>query len=75
MTDPAYIEDRLVMDSKQELVDHIYRLREALARIAVVEHVRLAEGGGTVPNGLSCKLCRAECGPNAPLVHNNDCLI
>lgn len=52
------------------------RMEKALGRVAIVEHVRMAYGGGTVPNGYGCKLCRAECGPGvAPLVHKPDCIL
>lgn len=52
--------------------------REALDKLAYREHVRMAEGGGFVSNGYSCRLCGSESsskdrhelehGPNCPMV-------
>lgn len=61
----------ILLDAAQE----IERLRVELRRFAVVEHVRLAVGGGTVPNGWSCKLCRTEGSQGEAVKHTDNCLL
>lgn len=49
-------------------------LRE-LRRLAVIRHVRLAQGGGEVHSGYHCEACAAECGPGVDLEHEAGCLL
>lgn len=57
-----------------EAAEEIDRLRSALNKVAVVRHVRMAEGGGTVPSGYSCEICEVECGGKlAELRHMSNC--
>lgn len=52
----------------------IERLRDALRKLAVHEHVRMAVGGGTVPNGFSCEVCGVNCGGKlSELRHMSNC--
>lgn len=53
----------------------IEQLRAALRKQAVKQHVRLAEGGGTVPNGRSCSLCSAQWDEDQPERHEAACLL
>jgi hypothetical protein len=48
---------------------------ESVKRLATRQHVRLAEGGGTVPNGWSCALCNAHWGRAEQPAHQPDCVL
>lgn len=48
-------------------------LVEALRKVAIVHHVRMAYGGGTVPSGYSCEVCDANCEQGDSLIHADDC--
>lgn len=60
-------------------------LEGALRKLAIVGHVRMASGGGTVPSGGSCKVCGAEWSKltfnGEPIIptpqehHNSTCLL
>lgn len=56
--------------SQDKRAEQIERLRNIVIR----QHVRMASGGHTVPNGWSCKLCGAESGTNQELIHKPGCL-
>jgi hypothetical protein len=83
MTKPSV--DRIIRDSRdgclvlsqgeaKVMVDEIVRLRAALVKHAIFQHVRMAEGGGTVPSGYSCEHCDVECGGTLQeLRHRSDC--
>lgn len=58
------------------LDDENKKLREALAKHAIMSHHRMAEGGGTVPSGFSCEICEVECGGKlSELRHLSTCLL
>lgn len=50
------------------------RMREALRKMALTRHVRMAEGGGYVPSGGSCRLCSGEWEVGEPEKHMHACL-
>lgn len=60
-------------EGRKDGAAEIARLREALRKVAIVSHHRMAEGGGTVPSGFSCEICDAECDQGQPLIHVGDC--
>jgi hypothetical protein len=62
-----------------ELIDNlsieVVKLRHALRSLAVHQHVRMAAGGGTVPSGGSCVLCKTEWPAGWPENHTAACLL
>ena len=63
------------MTRVQHLERKVRLLTAALRKLALVRHVRLASGGGTVPNGWSCRLCGASCDLGYKLRHADNCLL
>lgn len=63
---------------KAELTDAINRcekFRAALRLFAIKKHVRMVSGGGTIPNGGSCELCKTEWPEGQPEGHRASCLL
>ena len=50
-------------------------LRAALHHLSVIQHVRMGLGGVEMPNGGSCKLCKAEWLNDKPEIHKRGCLL
>lgn len=50
-------------------------LRAALRRHALRRHVRMASGGGEIPNGGSCELCGSGWREGQPEAHRASCLL
>lgn len=48
-------------------------LVKTVRRLAIKQHVRLAEGGGTVPTGFSCAVCHGEWAEGAEEFHAKTC--
>lgn len=48
-------------------------LLRTVRRLAIKQHVRLAEGGGTVPTGFSCAVCHGEWAEGAEEFHAKTC--
>ena len=62
------------IDPHGECRHEVERLRSALQKVAVVHHVRMAAGGGTVPSVYSCEICGVECGVKlSELRHMSNC--
>lgn len=57
------------------LLVEIDELRKNLRRFAVRQHVRMASGGGTVPSGGSCEVCKTEWSEGQPESHRASCLL
>jgi hypothetical protein len=69
--DGTRMQEEKIADQKKVIA----ALRAALRDFAVRQHVRMAQGGGTVPNGYSCKICGAECERDMLLIHDVRCLL
>lgn len=67
--------DEEELDEHGECAAEIKRLRDALRGFAIAKHVRMAVGGGTVPNGGSCKVCKTEWREGQPESHLASCLL
>lgn len=66
---------RLIQASMRDAEKEITELRTALRRLAIRQHVRMASGGGTVPNGGSCALCDINWPNGQPEGHRASCLL
>lgn len=62
-----------LMAENAELAKRAEVRLDALRKLAILEHHRMTEGGGTVISGYSCEVCEAECGPRDHLIHVGDC--
>jgi hypothetical protein len=51
------------------------RAEKALDHLAVVQRVRVAYQGGTIPVGYRCKLCDEECDLGQSLTHKASCAL
>ena len=58
-----------------DLTEENSSLRKALRGFAVRSHVRMASGGGTIPNGGSCEICKTEWREGWPESHRASCLL
>lgn len=50
-------------------------LIEALRKLAIAKTVRMAHGGGTVPNGGFCQLCKASWEEGEAPRHEPECIL
>lgn len=62
-------------DSRDSLQAEVERLRLNLRSLAIVQHVRMAHEGGTVPNGRHCKICGSAWDQDAPETHATTCAL
>ena len=57
------------------LLAEMDELRKTLRRFAVLGHVRMVSGGGIIPSGGSCKICKTEWSERQPEGHLASCLL